>query len=145
MEYHTTSIQKVLSRFPNAHLSITPTPICRLSRLSSHIGQNIYIMREDLTGFAIGGNKVRKLDYLIGDAIEKKANVLITMKATSFSRNAAAAGKALGFEVHVLVPGDESEQNCASQALFKQVDAVLHYVKNDNENELTATYHNSHR
>ena len=85
MEYRTAAIQEVLSGFPNVQLSISPTPIYRLSRLSSHLGANIYIVREDLTGFTIGGNKVRKLDYLIGDAIEKKANTLITMKASSFS------------------------------------------------------------
>lgn len=140
MEYNMTAIQDVLSGFTNVQLSITPTPICRLSRISSHIGHNIYIMREDLTGFAIGGNKVRKLDYLIGDAMKNNANTLVTTKATSFSRNAAAAGKAFGFEVHVVVLGAESDQNCASQALFKQVGAVLHYVKKNDENELAETY-----
>ena len=77
MEYRTAAIQEVLSGFPNVHLSISPTPIYRLSRLSSHLEVNIYIMREDFTGFTIGGNKVRKLDYLICDAIEKKADTLI--------------------------------------------------------------------
>ena len=69
MTYSTNSIQEVLNGFHNARLSLTPTPIYELSRLSSHVGRNIYIMRDDLTGFAIGGNKVRKLDYLIGDAV----------------------------------------------------------------------------
>ena len=90
-------------------------------------------MREDLTGFGTGGNKVRKLDFLVGDAIEKKADTLITMKASSFSRNAAAAGKKFGFDVHILLVGDESEQNTASQALFQQFGAILHYVKAKDE------------
>lgn len=74
MSYSAASIRKALERFPKARLSITPTPIYRLSRLSAHLECSIYIMREDLTGFALGGNKVRKLDYLIGDALGKKAS-----------------------------------------------------------------------
>ena len=97
-------------------------------------------MREDLTGFAIGGNKVRKLDYLIGDAVAQGADTLITSKASSFSRNAAAGGKVSGLEVHVLLVGSESEQNSASQALFHQFDTVLHYVSDPGEDALAAAY-----
>ena len=136
------SIQQVLDRFPNANISITPTPIYRLSRLSSYLGSNIYIMREDLTGFAIGGNKNRKLDYLIGDAVRKNADTLITTNASSFSRNAAAAGRVFGFEVHVLLAGTESEQNTNSQALFHQFETVLHYAAKDSPEEIAAEYDN---
>jgi 1-aminocyclopropane-1-carboxylate deaminase/D-cysteine desulfhydrase-like pyridoxal-dependent ACC family enzyme len=140
LKNRTTTIQEVLGRFPNAQISITPTPIYRLSRLSSHLGYSIYIMREDLTGFTIGGNKNRKLDYLIGDAIAKKANTLITTKASNFSRNAAAAGRVFGFEVHVLLVGEESEQNSASQELFKQFETNLHYIRKDKKDTLTEEY-----
>jgi len=88
-------------------------------------------MREDLTGFGIGGNKVRKLDYLVGDAIARKTDALITTKASNFSRNAAAAGSAFGLEVHVILAGQESEQNPASQALFHKFGARLYYVEDD--------------
>jgi len=64
--------------------------IYKLSRLSEHVGYNIYVLRDDLTRFALGGNKTRKLDYLVGDALAHKADTLVTMKAFSFSRNAAA-------------------------------------------------------
>ncbi len=139
-KYCAASIQKVLGGFPNAGLSIDPSPIHKLSRLSEHLGHSTYIMREDLTGFALGGNKVRKLDYLIGDAVAKGADTLITTKASSFSRNAAAAGKVFGFEVHVILAGSESEQNPASQALFEQFDTVLHYVLEPGEEAVAAEY-----
>lgn len=121
----------MLARYPSAELTITPTPIHKLARLSSLLGQSIYIMREDLTGFGIGGNKVRKLDYLVGDAIAHKADTLITTKASNFSRNAAAAGSAFGLDVHVVLAGQESEQNPASQALFHKFGAQLYYVEDD--------------
>jgi len=97
-------------------------------------------MREDLTGFAIGGNKNRKLDYLIGDALQKNTDTLITTKASSFSRNAAAAGKVFGFEAHVLLLGDESEQNANSQALFHQFGTILHYSSRNSTDAITAEY-----
>ncbi len=134
------SIQQVLDKYPNARISITPTPIYNLSRLSSHLGCSVYIMREDLTGFAIGGNKNRKLDYLIGDALQKRADTLITTKASSFSRNAAAAGKVFGLEVHVILVGDESEQNSNSQALFHQFGTILHYASGNSAEDITAEY-----
>ena len=99
-------------------------------------------MREDLTGFAIGGNKNRKLDYLIGDAVLKKADTLITTMASSFSRNAAAAGKVFGFDVHVLLDGDESEQNPNSQALFRQFDTHLHFTSSSSPEEIADKYDN---
>ena len=122
------SIGDILQRFPTANLTLAPTAIQRLERLSSHLGHNIYIKRDDLTGFCLGGNKVRKLDYLLADAKLTNADTLVTKRATSFSRNAAAAGKALGFDVHVFILGEESTQNQASQALFKRLAANLHFV-----------------
>ena len=138
--YSTASIRDVLRKFPNAGFSVSPSPIHKLSRLSAHLGHHTYIMREDLTGFAIGGNKVRKLDYLIGDAVAAGADTLITLKASSFSRNATAAGKVTGLEVHVLLVGSASEQNSASQALFNQFDTVLHYVPESGEEALAAAH-----
>ena len=138
-----TDIEKVLRRFPSVGLVITPTPIYRLSRLSERLECNAYVMRDDLTGFAIGGNKVRKLDYLVGDAKSKGADTLITSKASNFSRNAAAAGKAHGFEVHVVLDGDECDQNPASQSLFEQFGAVLRYSRATDSESLDATYRNT--
>jgi 1-aminocyclopropane-1-carboxylate deaminase/D-cysteine desulfhydrase-like pyridoxal-dependent ACC family enzyme len=88
-------------------------------------------MREDLTGFALGGNKVRKLDFLLGDALAKHADTLVVAEASSFSRNAAAAGKVFGMDVAVLVSGAVDEQNPISHAFFKQFDAPIHFVPAD--------------
>jgi 1-aminocyclopropane-1-carboxylate deaminase/D-cysteine desulfhydrase-like pyridoxal-dependent ACC family enzyme len=128
MKQYDDPIPDILKRHPRAKLLPIPAIIHKLQRLSSHLGRDIYILRDDLTGFALGGNKTRKLDFLIGEAIAKKADTLVTMKATSFSRNAAAAAKACGLDLHVIMVGAESEQNPASQALFRQCDTKLHYV-----------------
>lgn len=125
---NTSPISSLLSPYPRAGLTVEPTPLYKLSRLSAHLGHHIFVLREDLTGFALGGNKVRKLDYLIADAISKKADVLITTGASSFSRNAAAAGKAFGLDLHIVITGEEHEHNAASRALFAQFGASLHYT-----------------
>ena len=65
------SIISLLEDHPRANLIQTPAVIHRLPRLSSYLGQDIYVLREDLTGFALGGNKTRKLEYLLGDAVAK--------------------------------------------------------------------------
>jgi 1-aminocyclopropane-1-carboxylate deaminase/D-cysteine desulfhydrase-like pyridoxal-dependent ACC family enzyme len=88
-------------------------------------------MRDDLTGFALGGNKVRKLDFLIGDALAKHADTLVVSGASSFSRNAAAAGKVFGLDVVVLVSGDEDDQNRISQAFFEEFDAQVRFLPDD--------------
>jgi 1-aminocyclopropane-1-carboxylate deaminase/D-cysteine desulfhydrase-like pyridoxal-dependent ACC family enzyme len=121
------SISCFIEKYPRANLLQAPTIIHKLPRLSSHLGHDIYILREDLTGFALGGNKTRKVDYLFGDALAQKATTIVTMKATSFSRNAAAAAAACGLEFHVVLPGAESEQNPLSQSLFAQWGTVIHY------------------
>ena len=127
MKEQSNSISELLKKYPRANLLQVPAIIHKLPRLSSHIGQEIYVLREDLTGFGLGGNKTRKVDYLFGDALAQKANTVVTMKATSFSRNAAAAAAACGLEFHVVLPGTELEQNPLSQALFMQWGAKIHY------------------
>jgi len=134
-----TAIQKALCNHPNAHLSI-PTPIHLLNRVSATLKCSIYIKREDLTGFALGGNKIRKLDFLIADAVKQKADTLITKKASSFTRNAAAAAKAFNLDLHVFIPGDERTHNVLSQAVFEQFGTALHYVPGQTEEILDTSY-----
>lgn len=128
MQYNTGTISEFIDRFPRADLIKTPTIIHKLPRLSSLLDHNVYILREDLTGFALGGNKTRKVEYLFGDAVAKGADTLVTMKATSFSRNAAVAASALGLDLHVVLAGTEPDQNPASQTLFKQCGTRLYYT-----------------
>ncbi|NHK32121.1 MAG: D-cysteine desulfhydrase family protein [Asgard group archaeon] len=85
-----------------------PTPIIPMKRLSKHLGKNkIFIKRDDLTGLAFGGNKNRKLEYLLADAINKGANVIITEGAVTSNHclQTAASSCHLGLEC-VLVLSD---------------------------------------
>jgi len=70
---------KMLDTFPRVSLIHLPTPMRKLERLSAELGgPEIWIKRDDLTGLAFGGNKSRKLEYIIPDVLAKKAVVVVT-------------------------------------------------------------------
>jgi len=94
-----------LSRFPRLRFAHLPTPIEPLDRLSMLLGgPRIWIKRDDCTGLATGGNKARKLEFLMADAIEKGADTVITQGATqsNHARQTAAIAARLGMECHLL-------------------------------------------
>jgi 1-aminocyclopropane-1-carboxylate deaminase/D-cysteine desulfhydrase-like pyridoxal-dependent ACC family enzyme len=68
------------------------------------------------------------LDYLIGDALAKNADTLVVSGASSFSRNAAAAGRVFGMDVVLLIPGTDADQNALSQGFLDQFGAQIHLV-----------------
>lgn len=69
---------KQLSDFPRVSLAILPTPLQKLENISRMFGKNIYLKRDDMTGVALGGNKVRKLEFLLADAKAKGADYVFT-------------------------------------------------------------------
>ena len=69
---------KQITDFPNIPFAILPTPVYKLEGLSKEYGKNIYIKRDDMTGVALGGNKVRKLEFLLADARERGVDVVLT-------------------------------------------------------------------
>ena len=71
-----------LSDYPRVSLAHLPTPLEFLPRLTKHLGgPNVYVKRDDCTGLGTGGNKTRKLEFLMADAIKKKADLIITQGA----------------------------------------------------------------
>ena len=87
---------KQLSQFPRVALGVFPTPIQKLDNISRMLRTNVYIKRDDLTGLGLGGNKVRKLEFLLADARQKGAQVVFTTGGAQSNHamlTAAAAGK----------------------------------------------------
>lgn len=75
--------RELLKRLPKAELGFFPTPLYRLNRLSAELDVNLYIKRDDFTGMNLfGGNKVRKLEYLMGDALAQGCEYVFTFGAT---------------------------------------------------------------
>ena len=69
---------KNLNDFPRLRLGLLPTPLHRLDNVSRLLGKNIYVKRDDLTGVGLGGNKVRKLEYLLAQAQAQGADYVLT-------------------------------------------------------------------
>ena len=94
-----------LARFPRVRLAHLPTPLEPLPRLSEALGVEIWIKRDDCTGLAGGGNKTRKLEFLLGDALEQEADTLVTQGAVQSNhvRQTAAAAAACGLACEVIL------------------------------------------
>lgn len=107
---HTLSLCKelaiTLGQFPRTKLGHLPTPLEPMDRLSAELGgPRLWVKRDDCTGLSSGGNKTRKLEYLIADAQEKGADTIITQGATqsNHARQTAAAAAKVGMACHILL------------------------------------------
>ncbi|HWM27713.1 MAG TPA: D-cysteine desulfhydrase [Woeseiaceae bacterium] len=95
----------LLSRHPRVSLAHLPTPLEFLPRLTEHLGgPNIYVKRDDCTGLGTGGNKTRKLEFLMAEALQSDATVVITQGAvqSNHARQTAAAAARLGVKCELV-------------------------------------------
>ena len=95
-----------LSRFPRVRLGHGPTPLEPMDNLSRLLGgPRLWVKRDDCTGLSTGGNKTRKLEFLMADALENGADTIITQGATqsNHARQTVAAACKLGLECHILL------------------------------------------
>ncbi|MBS0452512.1 MAG: D-cysteine desulfhydrase [Proteobacteria bacterium] len=95
-----------LAKFPRIRLGHGPTPLEPMPRLSELLGgPNLWIKRDDCTGLATGGNKTRKLEYLMAEALAQGADTVITQGATqsNHARQTAAAAARLGLQCHIIL------------------------------------------
>ena len=95
-----------LDRFPRLALCHQPTPIEPMIRLGESLGgPKLFIKRDDCTGLATGGNKTRKLEFLVGEALSQNADMLVTQGAVQSNhvRQTAAAACRTGLKCHALL------------------------------------------
>jgi D-cysteine desulfhydrase/L-cysteate sulfo-lyase len=92
-----------LGRFPRAAIGHLPTPLEPMLNLGQELGIDLFVKRDDCTGVAFGGNKVRQLEYYLGAAQAANATALLITGAvqSNFVRTAAAMGRRLGMECHI--------------------------------------------
>lgn len=95
----------LLSSFPRLELLGSPTPLEHLPRLSDYLGRDIFIKRDDFTPVALGGNKLRKLEFLAADALRQGADVLLTAGAiqSNHVRQTAAVAAKIGLKCVALL------------------------------------------
>jgi D-cysteine desulfhydrase len=118
-----------LPRFPLAQL---PTPLARLERLSRALGgPELWIKRDDQTGLALGGNKTRKLEFLVGDALAKGADTLVTLGAaqSNHCRQTAAAAARAGLRCELILNGRKPEVPNGNLLLNELLGATAHWIE----------------
>jgi D-cysteine desulfhydrase family pyridoxal phosphate-dependent enzyme len=123
-----------LESFPRARLGHLPTPLEEMKNLTEALGgARLYVKRDDCTGLAMGGNKVRQLEYYLGEAISRSADtVLITGAVQSnYVRMAAAGARKLGMDIHIQlerrVPLDDPAYRASGNVLLDRLlGATLH-------------------
>ncbi len=115
---------------PRRRLGFLPTPLTALPRLSALLGgPRLLIKRDDQTGLGLGGNKTRKLEFLLGEALARGCDTLITGGAqqSNHCRQTAAAAAACGLRCHLVLGGEapaEPEGNLLLDHLFG---ATIHW------------------
>ena len=103
-----------LARFPRRFLAHLPTPLERLDRLAAELGgPEIWIKRDDCTGLSTGGNKTRKLEFLMAEAELQSADLVITQGATqsNHARQTAAFAAKIGMDCHILLEDRTGSNN----------------------------------
>src|SRR5512142_735334 len=107
----------MIPRINFAHL---PTPVEEMPRLSAALGgPRLFVKRDDQTGLAFGGNKTRKLEFLVAEAQEQGARTLVSAGAlqSNHCRQTAAAAARFGFECVLVLTGDRQAQPSANLLL----------------------------
>jgi len=131
-----------LDELPRAHFFRAPTPIEALSNLGLKLNRNnLYVKRDDLTGLVFGGNKVRQLEFYLGDAMEQGADTILITGAvqSNFVRMAAGAARKCGMECHIQleerVPSNDPAYRQSGNVLIDRIlGATIHsYPQGEDE------------
>ena len=124
------------ARIKLAHLPTPIEPLTNLKRLLN--GPNLYVKRDDLTGLGLGGNKIRKLEYLAADAINRGCHTLISTGAvqSNHCRQVAAAAARLGLGCILVLAGAEPEEMQGNLLLDHLTGAKLVFAAKDQRDQV---------
>lgn len=124
-------IKEIVARHERLRLTPLPTPLEFAPNLTALLGgPNIYIKRDDLTALAFGGNKTRKLEFLLPQAVAEGADTVITLGGlqSNWVRQTVAAARKLGMEAVVVLEGEAPQELQGNLLLDHLMGAQLRYV-----------------
>ena len=134
------SIDAKLDGIERQRHAVLPTPVHELPVFSKLYGCKVFCKRDDLTGFGFGGNKARKLDFLVADALRSRCDTLLAVGAnqSNFCRMVAAYGSAHDMEVHLVLGGKEPGAPTGNLRLDHILGAECHHVDSSDWDEWEA-------
>lgn len=129
------------AKFPDKiSIGIFPTPIHKLENISRILGTNVYIKRDDMSGLALGGNKLRKLEYLLADAKVKGAEVVFTTGGaqSNHAMLTAAACRKLGMEPILILKKRGVCEKVGNQLLNSLMGVDVRFIDTDSYDDIYA-------
>lgn len=126
--------------FPRIPLAVLSTPIQKLENISRLLNTNVYIKRDNLTGIGLGGNKVRKLEFLLADAKRKGAEVVFTTGGaqSNHAMLTAACAKKLGMEPILILKKRGVTERKGNQLLEYLMDTDVRFMDTDSYDDIYA-------
>ena len=128
-----------LHDIPRVNLAYLPTPLERMNRLTDHLGgPELWIKRDDLTGLAFGGNKTRKLELLLADAVHNQCRLLLTRGApqSNHCRQTAAAAARMGLDCSLILTGKPPALDSGNLLLDQLMGAHLIWTGEEDPDEV---------
>ena len=131
---------KSLQEFPRIPLAVLPTPIQKLENISRLLGTNVWIKRDDLTGIGLGGNKVRKLEFLLADAKRQGAEIVFTTGGaqSNHAMLTAACAKKLGMTPILILKKRGVTERKGNQLLEYLMDTDVRFMDTDSYDDIYA-------
>lgn len=127
---------------PRLSLAQLPTPLEPLERLSAELGTRVWIKRDDLTDAVASGNKIRKLEYAIGQAKQDNCDVLVTWGGiqSNHCRATAALAARLGMQSHLVLRGSEPAESDGNLLVDRLMGANITFAQLPEYQQMDATY-----
>lgn len=131
---------KALEDFSRIALGVFPTPVQKLENISRLLHTNIWIKRDDLTGIGVGGNKVRKLEFLLADAKDKGAELVFTtgQAQSNHAMLTAACCRKLGMEPVLILKKKGVMENRGNLMLERLMDTEVFFMDCQSYDEIYA-------
>ncbi len=139
-DFYASAALTALNTLPKVSLGVFPTPIQKLENISRLLKTNVYIKRDDLTGLGLGGNKVRKLEYLLADAQRQGAKIVFTTGGaqSNHAMLTAAAAVKLGLRPILILKKRGVTARVGNQLLEHLLGTEVHFMDTDNYDDIYA-------
>lgn len=126
-----------ISNIPRLRLANRPTPIepCRFLPSAFDSCPKLYIKRDDSIGYLVGGNKVRKLEYVMAEVLERGASAVVTVGSvqSNHARTTAMAARRLGLKCELVLNGEPPDPPCANFLINRMLGVPIHLIETREE------------